>query len=388
MTSLTKVEKLKVALILISDGFSGAEKVVWQTIKYLEDQIDFYLITNSELKPFFNTVISEKKTLDIGSLFQHRKSKYSRLFENRFYNAVEWYLFLKSSKVKEFIKKSDIKLIHPHLENSLYLATTSKTTNSKIIYTVHDVISFINNHYKALKQRKKISRYFNKVDNVIFVSSYTKKVYENELNNIPQNTIIYNGVEDSGPPQEIEYNTHTGNINLLFVGGEKTVKGADILLEAIDILVNQKHITNCNVSMLGSYPVNNNTNQLIKKYKLNKYVTVFGFIASPNHLNYFKKADILIVPSRSEAQPLAILEGFNLGIPIIATNVGGIPEILTDGENGLLCNPNCNDLADKIELLLSNQKLRATISKNNFEHSKRFQINTMIENLKRFYTTL
>ena len=83
--------------------------------------------------------------------------------------------------------------------------------------------------------------------------------------------------------------------------------------------------------------------------------------------------DIFLLPSILEGQPLAIVEAMAYGCPIVSTNVGGIPELLTDNVNGLLCppeKPQC--LAEKIEVLINNPTLRKSLgceARSSYENS-------------------
>jgi len=80
----------------------------------------------------------------------------------------------------------------------------------------------------------------------------------------------------------------------------------------------------------------------------------------------------LVLPSYSEGQPLAILEGLGCGIPIVSTKVGGIPEIIEDGLNGYLVNPgSVEQLSGSIEKLLKSKELRLNISEANVSLYKR-----------------
>lgn len=76
------------------------------------------------------------------------------------------------------------------------------------------------------------------------------------------------------------------------------------------------------------------------------------------------ETDVFLLPSILEGQPLAIVEAMAYGCPIVSTNVGGIPELITDGVNGLLCppqNPPC--LAEKIERLIGDAALRERLGR-------------------------
>lgn len=71
-------------------------------------------------------------------------------------------------------------------------------------------------------------------------------------------------------------------------------------------------------------------------------------------IDYYSAADFSILPSLMEATSISGLEAMSSGLPIVGTRVGGIPELIKNGENGYLCNPaDPHDLADKINLLLA-----------------------------------
>ena len=75
--------------------------------------------------------------------------------------------------------------------------------------------------------------------------------------------------------------------------------------------------------------------------------------------------DILIAPSKShESFGLVLVEAMSLGKPVVATNVGGMAEVIDDKKTGFICTSNCHmSLAEKIELLAVNQSLRTAMGK-------------------------
>lgn len=81
----------------------------------------------------------------------------------------------------------------------------------------------------------------------------------------------------------------------------------------------------------------------------------------------FRSADLLVLPSLEDNCPMSVLEAMAAGVPVIASNVGGVPELVTDGLNGLLCNPNSNDsMRECVDRILSNPDLASNLSKNAF----------------------
>ena len=76
---------------------------------------------------------------------------------------------------------------------------------------------------------------------------------------------------------------------------------------------------------------------------------------SDNIYPILQKADIFILPSKYEGMPISLIEAMGSALPIIASNVGGIPDMISDGENGIIISPNANDLADAISRLIKDQ---------------------------------
>ncbi|MFX1465851.1 MAG: glycosyltransferase, partial [Promethearchaeota archaeon] len=96
--------------------------------------------------------------------------------------------------------------------------------------------------------------------------------------------------------------------------------------------------------------------ELTRELKLQKYVTFTGFIAHEDISSFYEMCDAIVLPSIwNEPLSRVLLETLHFGKPVIATKTGGTPEIIRDGENGLLIEPkNAEQLADKILFLYKN----------------------------------
>ena len=85
----------------------------------------------------------------------------------------------------------------------------------------------------------------------------------------------------------------------------------------------------------------------VKDSGLNGYVTFIG--VTNNVDEYLKNSDIYILPSEDEGLPMAIIEAMRASLPIISTSVGGIPEMIENGINGLLIAPNADSIVNVLE---------------------------------------
>ncbi len=131
---------------------------------------------------------------------------------------------------------------------------------------------------------------------------------------------------------------------------------------------------------IGRNDYDKGTDILLKAYKLRKFKLVLAgnfknseflkhnveYLGFVNDISlFFRKIDVLILPSRREGLPRVILEAFSFGIPVIASNVGGIPEIVKENYNGFLFNSeNVQQLLEKIEFLENNPNLILQMSSN------------------------
>jgi glycosyltransferase involved in cell wall biosynthesis len=101
------------------------------------------------------------------------------------------------------------------------------------------------------------------------------------------------------------------------------------------------------------------------------------------------RTDIFLLPSILEGQPVVIVEAMAYGRPIIATAVGGIPELIQDGVNGLLCQPaDARDLVQKIQMLIEDPALRTRLgdaARDSYEHGP-FQVETVTKNFVSIYS--
>ena len=116
-------------------------------------------------------------------------------------------------------------------------------------------------------------------------------------------------------------------------------------------------------------PSNDNLhNQLIEYVKWNSlgdYVEFTGRLSLEEWTNLSAKADVFINTTNVDNTPVSVLEAMALGLPVVSTNVGGIPYIITNGENGCLCEENDeDDMADKIEILIKSPELVRKITSN------------------------
>jgi glycosyltransferase involved in cell wall biosynthesis len=166
-------------------------------------------------------------------------------------------------------------------------------------------------------------------------------------------------------------------IEILFVKGGFENGGFYELVEAIILLKEYKiKLTIVGPRLIDLDIINNH---LIEKgltnYELN------GPMQPEKVKTYFEQADIFCVPSHKEALGVANMEALASGIPVISTNVGGIPEVLDHGKCGWLVEPgNQEQLAKAIKDCIDNPKNRIEKSEYGYEFVQRFNSDNLISN--------
>ena len=168
--------------------------------------------------------------------------------------------------------------------------------------------------------------------------------------------VIPNGVDKSVLKISKNRSLSHDSINLLFIGRLDPQKGVDILLYSFQEISNKypsmyRHIK---LTIIGDGPLRNQYEKLARRLDVIRNVKFLGRISQEEKQKYLAESDLLIVPSRSESFPLVVLEGMGAGLPVIGTSVGGISEQITDGETGVLIQPeDTKALANAIIKLLN-----------------------------------
>jgi len=145
-----------------------------------------------------------------------------------------------------------------------------------------------------------------------------------------------------------------------YVGRLSKEKGIKYLINAGKIL--KERIKYFKILIIGSGPERENLETISLKLGLKENITFTGFLSDVEQ--WIQTLDVLVLPSLTEGTPLALLEAMSCAIPVVATNVGGVPEIIESGKNGILVEPrNAKELADAICMLQKDELLRLKLGK-------------------------
>ncbi len=175
----------------------------------------------------------------------------------------------------------------------------------------------------------------------------------------------------------------TDNAKVVAVGRLSHEKGFEVLIDAINIMV--KHNINVTCDIYGEGPEGIKLVSIINERSLNNHVQLKGYCADIRAILY--KYDFLVVPSLSESFGIVVLEAYDAGIPVVASNIPGLNEIIDDGKSGLLFEPgNSYSLFKQMMNLIDNPELMASLIRYSSELVKRYYpSNSLIRQFQFFY---
>ena len=160
------------------------------------------------------------------------------------------------------------------------------------------------------------------------------------------------------------------------------------MIYALKLLIDEFKISNFKLLVFGNVPLQSKERELANDLKLNANIEWRGFIEPPKHLIGMEESDIFVLPSRHEGVANTLMEAIGMGMPIVATKVGGTPEVITNEVNGLLCFPDAHDLAEKLAILIKDASLREKMSRGNQVIRSRYTWTEICKQYEKAYINL
>lgn len=202
-------------------------------------------------------------------------------------------------------------------------------------------------------------------------------------------SVIYNAVPpDFSASIEKHALTDTRDIDVLFVGNLIARKGADVLIHAWAAV--QRARPSSRLALAGDGDALDSLKSLAKDLGIEQSVDFLGRQSRSDLPALYQRAKVLAVPSRSEPLGVVVLEGAASGAAVVASNTGGIPEIIKDGETGLLVAVDAPDqLADALLRVLNDDMLRQKLAEaGRLRVATRFGMARIVKEYRAIYSQL
>lgn len=308
---------MKVLNLLSSGGIGGIETLCKDIGKYSSDENTFCFIFNT------GVMYDEMKAVGCNTVDISKESIVAKL-----------------KRLKELSKQYDVIIAHHGSLGMHCFFDYLMTVNHKPKYILVHHSCFEKNVYYSGSEIRKISRKLilkyamEHADRIVYVSEAGKKSFiENFKVDESKTRVVYNGISDDlieiGKTNTPSFN---GELRILYIGRLSKVKGVHLLISAVAKLSENYRIK---VKIVGDGEELKNLKSQTNTLSLGDVVSFEG--ATRDKEKYYRWANIFVYPSVwQEVFGISIVEAMAFGLPCVANNVGGIPEIIKDRKNGII----------------------------------------------------
>jgi glycosyltransferase involved in cell wall biosynthesis len=362
--------------------WGGVGTYIVELVRHLPEDIEVHIVT--PMREGFGEKKISTSDYDFSRYFRgnvhvHFVCKASDTF---LYNAKFQYACLKY--VPKLVKEERIDLIHSHTAHMPDLLLMFRKLSKPIITTVHTTIksqrfgTMVSNRklhewersekltyllYPTLRLAEEV--YFRRKRLYITPSYWMKNWLESNFR-VNRVRVIPNSVDIN----DYELTKHCTTISnliseglrdkriVLYVGRLLAMKGVDTFIEAVPEILNR--VGKSELLFVFAGPGDRaRYSRKLKRMKIEPYCLFTGSLPREDIIQLMSVAEVVVVPSFIENAPYVILESMACGVPVIATKVGGIPEIIEDKYNGLLVEPGSSTaLANTVASLLDDRQFR------------------------------
>lgn len=309
--------------------------------------------------PPVNKIQKNKKTIIHSAKTKLRSLAKRSYLLGIFYITIDYY------KVKKLVdyyftlnRNPDIVAFHSTFE--CYQFLKRNTNKCKTVCFFHsDGVPFKMQLYWFPKLKN--TRFFKKLykmeeyvaehaDRLIFITNVGQTNFLKYYPNIEKDktSVILNGIDDLSKEQIDEIDEVAAwtdaKYHICCVGTITPRKGQRIIIEALGNMDKELR-TDVHVTFIGEGPERMALEDYAKRNSFFDNITFMGAIDNREVYKYLYRANIFILMSNNEGLPISIIEAMRQGLPIISTNVAGIPELVAEGKNGLLIEPKTEQLS-------------------------------------------
>ncbi len=273
-------------------------------------------------------------------------------------------IFPKAVFIAKIIKEKKIEHIHSHWGSTTATMAyiVSKITNIPWSFTLHRWDIKENN----MLMEKIISAEFTRC-----ISEHGEKELLGMIGRKFEEKVhvVYMGVKI--PENIMEMEKHENLFKIAIPANLVEKKGHKYLIEACEILV-EKRVANFQCTFYGDGPLKIKMKKIIKEKGLGDYVNLHGIIPHSDLLQLYqnKKVDLVVLPSiitkegELEGIPVALMEAMAYGVPVISTNTGGIPELLSEGSGIIVNEKSPEELCEAIRRIMTDENLYRELQAN------------------------
>ena len=370
------MKKINVLTLIDSLALSGAEKVAVDIASSLnKDKFNSYLCATrhgGELEGLLKNNL-------IPYIILNRKGRLKDVY--KLYKAIK------------FIKEENIHIIHSHKFGSNICGYFLKSLSNAKVHIMHDHTG--DWLYEAKMQMLLKRFFFNSSEKTIAISGEIKDKMTNIMNVNPEKLVmLHNGVDINKYDTTINKKKKRESLNFCensiligMVAQLRQQKNHEMLLKVVKEVFLMKNNIKFLIIGNGNSERKRTLQNMAKELGIDQNIEFMGRRSDVPEL--LKILDIAVLTSRCEASPLIILEYLAAKLPVIATSVPGVSEIIENNETGILVGPNdVKGFADAIVKLIEDRTFACSLGKNGFKLARdKFSFKNYMENIESLYQT-
>lgn len=283
----------------------------------------------------------------------------------------------------------DFDIVHVHMasrasyERKKRFVRVALRHGKKVILHLHGGefdLYFLNECSEA--KRREIRGLFSSVAKVVVLSEYWFDFFSANVCDRSKLVVMYNSVEVSSSYKEAQFLP-----NVLFLGRLGRRKSPDVILRAAQMVLTE--FPDAGFYLAGDGEIAE-YQRLASELGISNSCHFLGWVNDEGKEELFRKCSVYCLPSRNEAMPMSVLEAMAHGLATISTPVGGIPQIIKDGENGFLMPIGDSEhLAATISRLFKDRALFAQISREGYRTIlEDFNSATNVDGVMRVYQSV
>ena len=301
--------------------------------------------------------------------------------------------------VKKGLNVADYDIVHDHSYGCFLLNKTNIiTTAHSTWWGEHQGFKgqelgltemSMNSLYPFLSRLEKSS--LSQYARIIAVSEFLKKELVDQYG-LPANdiTVVPNGIEkdffdkvDTSMVRK-ELGLAKDDVVLFYLGRLSARKGLQLLLDAFKELSKQNPKLKLVIGGVGEYEAT--IKEFIKDNRLQDSLLFVGNVPDSRLKAYYSDFDIFVLPSLYETFGIVLLEAMSQGTPVVATRIGGIPEVV--GDSGVIVKPDSASLAAGIKKMVDDAALRKRLGKKAREQAKRYLWSSVVKQVETVYESI
>ena len=353
---------MKIVQIMPEFGLAGAETMC-ENLTYELQKLGHEVVVIS-MYDYHSAITERLENAGVCVRYLHKKSGMD---------------FSMIKKMKRIFKEANADVVHTHRYCAQYAIPAAIMAGVKHrVHTVHNVAEKENG-----KLARKLNKFFFKYCNLkpVALSELIRDSIEKEYKISRENiAVIFNGIDLSKCIPKDNYEVKD-TFKILHIGRFSEQKNHVGLLEAFHLFY--KRYSNTELWLIGGGEKRTEVENYVRNNELTENVKFLGL--KNNVYQYLHDADMFALPSNYEGMPMTLIEAMGTGLPIVATAVGGVPNMLTNEENAFLVDNTTEAIANAFEQYFLTENLRKSLGEKAIERSAAFSAITMALEYERVY---